>query len=67
MLRAVLNETLENTITGQEYSSGFGISLGSKYHKMSELQGPLEVVWSNHPAQAGPPRAGYQGLCPDSF
>ena len=30
-------------------------------------KGPLEVVWSNLPAQAGPPRASRPGPCPDDF
>lgn len=35
--------------------------------KRLNWKGPLEVMRSNHPTQAGPPRAGYQGLCPHSF
>lgn len=30
-------------------------------------EGPLEVILSNPPAQAGSPRAGWQGSCPEGF
>lgn len=30
-------------------------------------KGLLEDIWSDHPAQAGPPRAGCPGAYPDSF
>ncbi|PKU40316.1 hypothetical protein llap_9380 [Limosa lapponica baueri] len=30
-------------------------------------KGPLEIIWSNPTAKAGPPRAGCTGTCPGGF
>lgn len=37
MLQAIFNETLENTVTVQEYSSGVCFSLDSQHHRRAEL------------------------------
>lgn len=42
----------------------------SFFHKISDWlrsEGALQVIWSNHSAQAGPPRACFPGPCPDGF
>ena len=43
------------------------------FHTITESQNgwgwraPPEVIWSTHPAQAGPPRPGCPGPCPEKF
>lgn len=44
-----------------------GVSENHSHRMVHVWKGPVELIYSNLPAQAGSPRAHYSGLCPDSF